>query len=124
MQDVLMDRGEMSPERALIRELLAALRALLSHQAVDCPQVSQQVGSPGGHVVTFLASNTVLLFTRLFAELQPIRVEYFLSIIRPAELFIGVKILEKILGTGVNITELIHNIGKCLLHINIHFHLQ
>ena len=61
MQDVLMDRGEMSPERALIRELLAALRALLSHQAVDCPQVPQQVGSPRSHIVALLASDIVLL---------------------------------------------------------------
>ena len=56
-----MDRGEMSPERALIRELLAALRALLSHQAVDCPQVPQQVGSPCGHIVALLATDIVLL---------------------------------------------------------------
>ena len=51
----------MSPERALVRELLATLRALLSHQAVDRSQVPQEVGSPCGHIVALLATDIVLL---------------------------------------------------------------
>ena len=124
MQDVLMDGGEMSPERALVGELFAALRTLPSHQVVDNSQVPQQVGSPSGHIVTLLTSNIVILLRRLVTQLQLLRVEDFLPVIRPTELFIRVEILETILWTGVNITELIHNISKCLLDININFHLQ
>ena len=126
MQDVLMDCREVSPERALVRELFAALRTLLPHQAVDCPQVPQQVGSPGGDVVALLASDLVLLATRLrlLAELQLVGVEDLLSVIRPAKLVLGVEILETILWTGLDITELVLNIGKRLLDVNIDFHLQ
>ena len=124
MQDVLVDGGEMSPEGALVRELFAALRTLLPHKVVDSSEVSDQVGSPRGHIVALLASNIVLIFRRLLTELQTFRVEDLLSVIGPAELFIRVDLLEKILRTGVNITELILNIGKCLLDVNINFHLQ
>ena len=55
----------MSPEGALVRELFAALRTLLSDKVVDGSQVPQEVGSPRGHVVTLLTANIVLLFRRL-----------------------------------------------------------
>ena len=126
MQDVLMDCREVSPERALVRELFAALRALLPHQTVDCPQVPQEVGSPGGHVVALLAPDLVLLPTRLrlLAEFQLVGVEDLLSVIWPAKLVLGVEIFQTILWTGLDITELVLNIGKRLLDVNIDFHLQ
>ena len=120
----------MSFEGALVGEVLATLQTLVTDKIVSSPQVSEQVGFPARHVVTFITADALGVIRRLNTDLQSLGIEDLPPIIRPRELFLNIKILQCLftftvveVTNGVNITELVIDVGKSLFDVDIHFHL-